>query len=76
MRIKDKGKDGISLPKIEGLKTELLFSYETGLYINYEISEVHYFPNSYILVFTHQPIKSVGGDTMHGFFIFKIKKST
>jgi hypothetical protein len=68
-----KGDDGIVLPKIEGIKTDLIFSYKTGLYINYEISEVHYFPNSYILVFTHQPRKAVGLDTMHGFLIFKIE---
>ena len=74
--IKIKGKDGIILPKIEGMKTELLFSYETGLYINYEISEVHYFPNSYILIFTNQPSKAVGSDTMHGFLIFRIKRNT
>ena len=66
----------IILPKIEGIKTELLFSYETGLYINYEISEVHYFPNSYILIFTNQPSKAVGFDTMHGFLIFRIKRNT
>ena len=71
---KVKGKDGIKLPEIEGINTKFLFSYRTGLYINYEISEVHYFPNSYILVFTHQPIKAVGLDTMHGFFIFKINR--
>ena len=57
--IKIKGKEGIILPDIEGIKTELLFSYKTGLYINYDISEVHYFPGSYILIFTHQPRKAV-----------------
>lgn len=71
--IKLKGNDGIKLPKIEGITTDLIFSYNTGLYINYEISEVHYFPNSYILVFTHQHRKAVGLDTMHGFLIFKIE---
>ena len=74
--LKIKGKDGIILPKIDGIKTELLFSYKSGLYINYEISEVHYFPNAYLLVFTNQPRKAVGLDTMHGFFIFKIKRDS
>jgi hypothetical protein len=73
---KIKGQDGIIFPKIEGIKAEHLFSYKTGLYINYEISEVHYFPNAYILIFTQQPIKTVGLDTMHGFFIYKIKRDT
>jgi hypothetical protein len=71
-----KGNKGIELPDIEGIKTELLFSYKTGLYINYEISEVHYFPKRYVVVFTHQPGKAVGLDTMHGFLIFKIKRGT
>jgi len=71
---KIKGEDGIIFPTIEGIKTEYLFSYKTGLYINYEISEVHYFPNAYILLFTRQSIKAVGLDTMHGFLIFKINR--
>ena len=71
--IKLKGNEGIKLPKIDGIKTEFLFDYKTGLYINYEISEVHYFPKKYIIVFTHQPKKAVGLDTMDGFLIFKIK---
>jgi hypothetical protein len=74
--LKIKGNDGIILPKIEGIKTEFLFSYKTGLYINYDISEVHYFPNAFLIVFTNQPQKAVGLDTMHGFLIFKIKRDT
>lgn len=71
-----KGNQGIKLPNIEAIKTELLFTYKTGLYINYEISNVYYFPNRYIVIFTHQPQKAVGLDTMHGFLIFKIEKDT
>ena len=67
---------GIKLPNIEGIKTKLLFSFKTGLYINYEISEVHYFPKKYIIVFTHQPQIAVGLDTMDGFLIFKVEKDT
>ncbi len=71
-----KGNKGIKLPNIERIKTKLLFSFKTGLYINYEISEVHYFPKKYIIVFTHQPQIAVGLDTMDGFLIFKIEKDT
>jgi len=71
-----KGKKGIILPNVEGIKTELLFSYKPGLYLNYEISEVHYFPKRFVVVFTHQPRKAAGLDTMHGFLIFKIKADT
>lgn len=74
--IKVKGNDGIKLPEIEGIKTELLYSYKTGLYINYEITDVHYFPSLYVLIFTHQPRKAVGLDTMHGFLIFKVEKDS
>ena len=72
--LKLKGDKGIRLPKIEGIQTKLLFSYNQGLYINYKISEVHYFPNAFLLVFTNQPQKAVGLDTMHGFLMFKIIK--
>ena len=72
--LKLKGSAGIKLPTIEGINTEYVFSYQSGLYINYEIAEVHYFPGRYILIFTHQPQKAVGSDTMHGFLIFKINK--
>lgn len=69
-----KGKNGIMLPEIKGFKLELLFYYKKGLYINYSISRVIYFPNEFLLIFTNQNIKSVGGDSMYGFFIFKIEK--
>lgn len=72
---KEKGKHGFTLPKIEGIKTELIYQHKRGLYFNYKISEVHYFPNNYILIFTHQPRIAVGDDSMHGFFIFKIINS-
>ena len=71
----EKGNEGIELPKIEGVHADLLFSFKPSLYFNYDIQEVHYFPGSYLLVFTHQPVKAVGQDTMHGFLIFKIKNS-
>ena len=67
-----KGNNGIILPKIERRNTRLLFSYKPGLYINYQISEVHYFPDNYLIVFTKQPLKADGLDTMDGFLIFKI----
>ena len=69
-----KGKEGIKLPKIEGVKTELLFSYDVGLYINYDISDVHYFPNSFVIIFTRQPKLATGMDTMHGFLIYRIER--
>jgi hypothetical protein len=72
---KEKGDNyGLLLPEFEGLKTELLYKHKRGLYFNYKISEVHFFLDNYLLVFTHQPRIAVGADSMHGFFIFRIKK--
>ena len=71
---KKHGLDGIILPTVENLKSELLFYYHFGLYINYKIASVHYFPDArLILIFTEQPLRAVGMDTMHGFLIFEIK---
>jgi len=73
---KKHGLDGIVLPNIENLKTELLFYYHFGLYINYNMASVHYFPEArLILIFTEQPLRAVGMDTMHGFFIFKFMQT-
>lgn len=70
----EKGDYGLLLPKIEGLNTELIYQHKRGLYFNYKISEVHYFPNNYLIIFTYQPRYAVGDDSMHGFLIFKINK--
>lgn len=67
------GLDGIVLPNFVDVKTELLFYHQRGLYINYNIASIHFFPDArLILIFTEQPVKAVGMDTMHGFFIFKV----
>ena len=69
------GIEGIIIPKFEGVKTQLVYYYPEGFYINYQISSVYYdsiFKN--IIIFTHQPRLATGFDTMHGFLIFKIIK--
>ncbi len=69
------GLKGILLPVIGGAKTKLIYFYPVGLYINYDIAKVYYFPKSgYILIFTHQPKLAVGLDTMHGFLLLKMVK--
>ena len=66
------GVDGISLPLIDGLNTELVVYYPGGLYVNYDISQAFYFQKSgYLLVFTHQPRLAIGLDSMHGFLILR-----
>ena len=67
------GIKGIVLPQIKNRKTQLLYTYPSGLYINYEINNVYYFPDSkYLLIFTHQPITAPGADTWHGFMILRV----
>ncbi len=73
---KKHGLDGIILPTVENLKSELLFYHQKGLYMNYNIASVHYFPVArLILIFTEQQLRAVGMDKMHGFFIFKIMQT-
>jgi len=68
-----KGIKGIVLPQIMNKKTQLLYLYPRGLYINYEIKNVYYFPDSkYLLIFTHQPITAPGADSCHGFMIMRV----
>jgi hypothetical protein len=70
-----RGIKGISLPVFKGVKAELLYYYEKGVYVAYGFSHIYYFPHSkYLLIFTHQPMMASGLDTMHGFLIFKIQK--
>lgn len=61
---------GILIPGIHNANARTLYFYPKGLYINYVISKVYYFPASrYILIFTNQDHLAVGLDTMHGFFL-------
>ncbi len=66
------GRDGMDLPELKGLNGKLLYYYPMGLYFNYKITEAYLFPVSkLLLVFTRNPRRCVGGDTMHGFLVFR-----
>lgn len=68
------GENGIMLPIVQNFEFDLLFYYDAGLYINYKISDVQYFPDADLaIVFTEQPVRAIGMDTMHGFLIFRAK---
>jgi hypothetical protein len=68
------GEKAIVLPIVKNFEFDLLFYYDAGLYINYKISDVQYFPDADLaIVFTEQPVRAIGMDTMHGFLIFKVK---
>jgi hypothetical protein len=71
------GIQGINTPSVEGLNVRMVYYYPEGLYIDYTISKVYYFPRSgYVLVFTNQPRLASGLDTMHGFLLLKIIKES
>jgi hypothetical protein len=71
---KNKGKSGICLPIMKGLKTDLVYYYQDGLYFNYTIEKVYIFPLSrYLVLFTKNQNLCNGENTMHGFMIFRFE---
>lgn len=74
---KEHGTGGIVLPVITGRQPKLLYFYPSGLYVNYNLAEVYYFPEQeLVLAFTNQPQTAVGMDTMHGFLLLKVLKKS
>ncbi|MCP4570655.1 MAG: hypothetical protein GY841_23980 [FCB group bacterium] len=60
-------------PVFYGAESELIYSYDKGLYKNYGFSQVIYFPESkYLVLVTDQPATAVGGDNMHGLMVYKL----
>ncbi len=58
-------------PLFKGVKLKYLYSYTSGLYINYKINKVLFLPTqSIVILFTSHPLVSSGGDTMNGFIIY------
>jgi hypothetical protein len=52
---------------------ELIYYDPQGLYTDYDIRDVVYWPESKIMwIETHQPREMVGGDGMHGVLIYKL----
>ncbi len=71
---KNKGKAGICMPITKGLKTDLVYYYQDGLYFNYTIDKVYIFPLSrYLVLFTKNQNFCNGENTMHGFMIFRFE---
>ncbi len=69
----EKGFKGMVLPNFKKCSSKLLYAYQRGLYINYELDSGYYVPSKNLLiVFTKHPSFGPGGDTMHGFLIFKL----
>jgi len=69
------GVRGVVSPVVEGIDAEMLYYHDRGLYVNYDIAKVYYFPKSgYLLMFTEQKRPAVGGDTMHGFMLLRRTK--
>ena len=65
----------IVLPIMSGVRTQLLYQYDAGLYVNYQIDRAYLVPARNILImFTKGSLLTTGGDTMNGFMIFRILK--
>ncbi len=71
-----RGAEGVVPPRVDGFDAELVYYYGRGLYVNYDIAQVFYFPETgYLLVFTEQKKRAVGLDTMHGFMLLRRVKA-
>ncbi|POR01501.1 hypothetical protein AU468_08025 [Alkalispirochaeta sphaeroplastigenens] len=65
--------EGRHSPIVESMNTRPLLFSDRGLFFNYTINTAWYFPRSrLLLVFTHQPTRAVGLDTMHGFVLMEV----
>ncbi len=63
----------VQMPLLNGVSAKLLYSYSSGLYVNYQITKVIFIPTQKLLiVFTKNSFLASGGDSMHGFMIFSI----
>jgi hypothetical protein len=68
------GRAAIDLPRFEGARADLLYHSPGGLYFNYRLGDAYLFPDSrLLLVFTKSPLRCQGGDTAHGFLIFRLQ---
>ena len=61
------------LPIFNKGHAELIYYYKDGLYKNYSLKNVYYFPESdLVIILTHQPKTAVGLDRMDGLLVFKL----
>jgi hypothetical protein len=64
----------VQLPVFKSAQATFLYCYDSGLYVNYHIDKAVLIPGHRILiVFTKHPMQGPGGDTMHGFMIFRLR---
>lgn len=71
------GQPRIQPPRLNGQPAGILYSYPAGLYVSYTLDRAWYFPRSgRILLFTHQPTRAVGLDTMHGLMLLNLPQSS
>jgi hypothetical protein len=69
---KKMGKAGMIPPVCKGFDVKNTYYYPGGLYVNYEIAKAFCFERSgVVLLFTENPERSVGLDTMHGFIVLQ-----
>lgn len=54
--------------------SKLIYYHKNGVYKNYEIESAYFYEQSgYLIVFTHNPEKAAGLDTMHGVLIYRVR---
>lgn len=66
--------EGYDLPVIHGAEWNLVYKHNEGVYKNYMIREVYYYPkSSYVVIKTLQPQLDATNKTMDGLMVFFIK---
>ncbi len=67
----------IDYPVFEGCDAKLLYYYKKGLYKNYALKAVYFFPvSNLVIILTNQPYVAIGLDRMDGILIYKISPPT
>jgi hypothetical protein len=72
--LKANGDQGIIPPVFQNCSATLLYAHPGGCYINYEFDKAYFITKKNLLIlFTKHPHRGAGGDTMHGFLVFRVK---
>ena len=67
------GQSPLQPPRVNNSPAKVLYPLPGGLYLNYALDRGWHFPRSgLVLLFTHQPTRAVGLDTMHGILLLSV----
>jgi len=63
----------VDQPIFEGVEPGLIYSHPGGLYKNYRIKQVRYYPESgFLIIVTEQPLVDENKRTMHGLLVYSM----